>query len=322
MIKNEKGFTLIELIITILIIGILATAALMAIRTKSMEARDARRFSDMRAINLAMTLSAASEEVLTLPGNTSTAPYICQLTGSSFLDFSLMRDPYLSDEACSNSNLGCLPDSTEPCQYAFVDANTGNAFASAPLYIDPSDYQINFYEEASSRLSFVNENEMLSSRNNDGVSDEDLCSPNNALDDGSTVIQASGVTFGQVNKLRDKEKGNAKDHGWGQTKHLENVWTEYSWAQGKLLNKMRIWSHFANGAEAIKDFQIIASNDRSNWVTLYTGVHPGELQNEFVDYTFNNDIAYKYYRLVISSNYPGDGGDDVGLDEVEMSCQN
>jgi|GEM_PF-1300386 len=322
MIKNEKGFTLIELIITILIIGILATAALMAIRAKSMEARDARRFADMRAINLAMTLSAASGETLTLTGNTSTVPYICQLEGNSFLDFSLLRDPYLSDEACSSVNLGCLPDSTEPCQYAFVDTNTGDAFASAPLFIDPSDYRINFYEESSSRLSFVTEAEMIFSRSSAGGDEEDLCSSDNALDDSSTAIDTSGITFGQVNKLKDKEKGNAKDNGWGQTKHAENVWTEYSWAQGKLLNKMRIWSHFANGAEAIKDFQIIASNNRVDWVTLYTGVHPGELQNEFVDYFFPNNTAYKYYRLVVSSNYPGDGGDDVGLDEVEMSCQN
>lgn len=333
MFKNKKGFTLIELIITILIIGILSGISIVTIRFKSMEARDAKRLSDIKAIRLAMELSEASGEVLSLPGNVSTTPSVHQLTGSSYLDFSTLIDPFFNSSSVAKAP-GCLPGVDAPCQYSFVDYDTGDAFASPPAIINPAHYRINFYEEAADQLSYATEAVFVSSQGmvdeakdeEDGGKEEEeepnLCvESGNALDDAGTVVDASGLTFGQYNKMKDKVKGNAKDHGWGHKKNGNDVWAEVSWAQGKLLNKLRLWSHFANGAEAIKDFQILGSNNRINWTVLYTGIHPSEILNEFVDYTFANDQYYKFYRIKVLSNWPGDGDNEVGLDEIEMLCE-
>lgn len=328
MTKNKYGFTLIELIITMVIIGILAGIAIVAIRMKTMEARDARRLADIQAVRMAMELSAASGETLSLPGNTSTLPSIRQLSGSSYLDFSNLIDPFFDNESVEAAG-GCLLDASAPCQYSFVDYDTGAAFASPPQTIDPTHYRVNFYEEAAQHLSYATEAIFVTSQGSVADGEEEgggeepgLCAESgNALDDAATVVDASGITFGQYNKMKDKTQGNAKDNGWGHKKDGNDVWAEVSWAQGKLLNKLRLWSHFANGAEAIKDFQIVGSNNRSSWTVLYTGTHPSEILNDFVDYTFANDVAYKFYRINVLSNWPGDGEDEVGLDEMEMLCE-
>lgn len=51
---NKKGFTLIEILVVVAIIGVLATISLMALNTSRAKARDARRIEDVRKIALAL----------------------------------------------------------------------------------------------------------------------------------------------------------------------------------------------------------------------------------------------------------------------------
>ncbi len=74
---NKKGFTLIELLVVIAVIGLLASIVLVAIGPARDKARDARRQSDIRQINLAMEMcyddsscGAGSEKYY----NTASAP--------------------------------------------------------------------------------------------------------------------------------------------------------------------------------------------------------------------------------------------------------
>ena len=58
MYKRNKGFTLIELLVVIAIIGILSSVVLASLNTARQKARDARRISDIKSLQLALELFA------------------------------------------------------------------------------------------------------------------------------------------------------------------------------------------------------------------------------------------------------------------------
>jgi len=58
MTKNNKWFTLVELIIVITILAILATIAFLSFQSFSADARDSKRVSDLWNINKAISLKS------------------------------------------------------------------------------------------------------------------------------------------------------------------------------------------------------------------------------------------------------------------------
>ncbi len=76
--KKQKGFTLIELLVVIAIIGILATIVTVSLNTARAKARDSRRISDARQVQLAeqMYYDANGRYSATLAALTTPTAYI------------------------------------------------------------------------------------------------------------------------------------------------------------------------------------------------------------------------------------------------------
>lgn len=56
MLQNKKGFTIIELLIVIAIIGLLATISMVALNGARLKGRDAKRVGDIRQVQTALEL--------------------------------------------------------------------------------------------------------------------------------------------------------------------------------------------------------------------------------------------------------------------------
>ena len=61
MKNNKKGFTIIELLVVIAIIGLLATLAVVSLRSAQVKARDTKRVADMKQIQTAIELYYSDE---------------------------------------------------------------------------------------------------------------------------------------------------------------------------------------------------------------------------------------------------------------------
>jgi prepilin-type N-terminal cleavage/methylation domain-containing protein len=132
MIKNKKGFTLIELIIVMAIIGILAVVAIVAISGKTVDARNARRMSDIAAVRTALAIACADNKDTMTNTSDSLNPTLCLTAGIPSLVFTNVKDPSVS--ACIAATDGCTSadgTSTGTCQYGFGVPTTGATFADA-----------------------------------------------------------------------------------------------------------------------------------------------------------------------------------------------
>jgi len=104
MIKNKKGFTLIELIIVMAIIGILAVVAIVAISGKSVDARNARRLADLSAVQTGMALTCITATTTTVTCPAATAGDEIALntcTANAQLNFPAIIDPKGTATTCT-----------------------------------------------------------------------------------------------------------------------------------------------------------------------------------------------------------------------------
>lgn len=118
MYKKNKGFTLIELLVVIAILGLLATIVAVSLTSARARARDSRRVSDLRQLELALELYYAANEQYPemVAGASSTAPFD-----------ELIADGYLNMKTAPN------------------DPTTGNTYCYATLNVTGATYPTQYY---------------------------------------------------------------------------------------------------------------------------------------------------------------------------------
>jgi len=99
--QNEKGFTLIELVIIIVILSILAAVAIPKYQDLSSEAREAAARSALGSIRSGITIFYANQAVTT---GTATWPALAELaTIGTVMEQAIPKNPYQSDANAPDS---------------------------------------------------------------------------------------------------------------------------------------------------------------------------------------------------------------------------
>ena len=136
-IKKNKGFSLIELLIVIAIMGILSAVVLSSLGTAREKARDARRVTEVKDMTKLLVISSDTGNT-TLAGCTGADARIstCAAPPAEIAKFSNYTDPLSPTSACTSA-------STAACDYSISQAD-GSAGAGT------EDFQICFWLERGS----------------------------------------------------------------------------------------------------------------------------------------------------------------------------
>jgi prepilin-type N-terminal cleavage/methylation domain-containing protein len=140
--RRLRGFTLIELLVVIAIIGLLSSIVITSLNAARMKGRDAKRLSDVKQIQLALSLYAdANDGSYPLSLSTLAPTYISVLptdpNGSSYANggqyFYAVTYTGASPAACSSYHLGALlEDSTNSALSTDGDFSGGHACTGSP----------------------------------------------------------------------------------------------------------------------------------------------------------------------------------------------
>lgn len=106
-IKKQQGFTLVELLVVVAIIGLLSTLAVVAFNGARMKARDVKRVTDVKQIQTALALYFSDEDTYPAASGTASSTFIASpLKGPNSLTTYMKNvpsNPTSVDVACGSS---------------------------------------------------------------------------------------------------------------------------------------------------------------------------------------------------------------------------
>ena len=150
MYKNtKKGFTLIELLVVIAIIGILSSVVLASLNSARLKARDAKRVSDVKQLQLALEMyyddnsaypTALTVANLVTPGYISTIP--TDPSGQTAYTYAALIVG--SGTACSDYHIGAtLESATNAVLNGDADSSGGTICTGSAAEFDGSGTESN-----------------------------------------------------------------------------------------------------------------------------------------------------------------------------------
>ncbi len=135
MSKFKKGFTLVELLAVIAIIGILASVVLASLSTARRKARDARRVADIKQLQLAVELYADSSGIYPSLLSSLVPTYIPVEPKDPIGSVSYRYVGLLVGNLCVSYHLGAnLEDKTNSALTGDVDNAGGGAACTGPNF--------------------------------------------------------------------------------------------------------------------------------------------------------------------------------------------
>ncbi|MEZ7820853.1 MAG: type II secretion system protein [Patescibacteria group bacterium] len=122
MLKNKKGFTIIELLIVIAIIGLLATISIVALNGARQKGRDAKRVGDIRQIQTALELYFNDQNSYPL---VAASTELGRGNAAKLCDTGFVA----TATACTRTYMGIVPTNPTPggSEYTYTSIGTGTS---------------------------------------------------------------------------------------------------------------------------------------------------------------------------------------------------
>lgn len=128
--QNQKGFTIVELLIVIVVIAILAAISIVAFTGIQQRGRDSGRASDVSNIVKALTAYVTDEPGAPNNGGGGVWPADAAAAVTALNNYSAAN---LSSEITSKLTLGAAPTGSTPDQYSYIPCTTGGTVTGAEI---------------------------------------------------------------------------------------------------------------------------------------------------------------------------------------------